>query len=91
MFFNTNNALSALVAAACASLVAAAPMPGQAIVDIVYNPMITAPKAGAVWHTGETQLVTWNTDNMPPEEVSQTGTIVLGFQENDSENLDLGE
>ena len=86
----TTNVFSVLVAAACASFVTAAPTPGKAIVDIVYDPMITSPQAGDTWTVGKTQLVTWNTDILP-QGSNETGSILLGYQENGSENLDLGQ
>ncbi|KAL0961381.1 hypothetical protein HGRIS_006335 [Hohenbuehelia grisea] len=57
----------------------------------VWIPPITSPKAGAVWRVGEKETVTWNTTNMPPDSrlTTTTGQIVLGFLNDDGENLML--
>ncbi|EJC97887.1 uncharacterized protein FOMMEDRAFT_97900 [Fomitiporia mediterranea MF3/22] len=87
--FNTVALFSALLASA--SLVSSAPAQktSQPVINIVYNPVITYPTAGVVWAVGETREITWNADDIPQEVKDTTGTIVLGFNENDSENLDL--
>lgn len=56
----------------------------------VWNPPITAPRAGDVWTVGSTQLVTWNTDEIPPSAASNVGTLLLGYFDGDTpgENLD---
>ncbi|THH27879.1 hypothetical protein EUX98_g6313 [Antrodiella citrinella] len=54
------------------------------------DPPITNPVAGAVWHVGDLVTVTWDTSVFVGVNVTNaTGTIVLGFLENDSENLML--
>ena len=81
MFANKFAALfTALVAAA--SVVSAAPAED-------FEPHITAPTAGAVWHIGSTQNVTWDTSNIPPSNVNQTGLILLGYLVNGSEDEHL--
>ncbi|KAI0820046.1 hypothetical protein BC628DRAFT_1423242 [Trametes gibbosa] len=69
---------TALVAAAAA--VSAAPS------DVI-RPPITAPKAGDVWKTGSTQLVTWDTSNIV-NPTGETGVILLGTLSNGDEDLD---
>ncbi|KAJ8473412.1 hypothetical protein ONZ51_g7890 [Trametes cubensis] len=81
MFANKFTAIvTALVAAAAA--VSAAP-------SIVFSPPITSPKAGDVWPAGTTQVVTWDTTNIPPANANQTGLILLGYIEDGSEDEHL--
>ena len=56
----------------------------------VWNPPITAPRAGDVWTVGSTQLVTWDTHAIPPSAKDKTGTLLLGYFDDDrhGENLD---
>lgn len=56
----------------------------------VWNPPITAPRAGDIWTVGSTQLVTWDTNKIPPSAMNNTGTLFLGYFDGDShgENLD---
>lgn len=56
---------------------------------IVFNPQITSPKQHATWQKGSKQVVKWNTENIPAQRMSTTGVILLGYMENDSENLDI--
>jgi hypothetical protein len=60
---------------------------------IVWNPPITSPGAGDVWTVGSTQLVTWDTNEVPPYAVNNTGTLLLGYFDGDSpsENLDTSQ
>ncbi|KAG2758179.1 hypothetical protein P692DRAFT_20824264 [Suillus brevipes Sb2] len=55
----------------------------------VVDPPITSPTAGTLWHVGEKQLVTWNTDNLPANMTNPVGMLVLGYNYNNSENLML--
>ncbi|EIW81344.1 hypothetical protein CONPUDRAFT_82328 [Coniophora puteana RWD-64-598 SS2] len=81
MFFTTLfTAVSVL-----ASLANAIPVGTRDVVD----PPITSPNASTVWHAGETQTVTWSTDNLPSQQTTSTGMLVLGYQFNNSENLML--
>ena len=56
----------------------------------VWNPPITAPSAGDVWTVGSTQLVTWDTGEIPHSSMDNTGTLLLGYFDGDThgENLD---
>ncbi|KAG6334316.1 hypothetical protein ID866_4770 [Astraeus odoratus] len=67
------------------SCVLAVPIPVR---DVV-SPPITSPTAGAVWHVGETQTVTWSTANLPVNITNPNGMLVLGYLSNNSENLML--
>ncbi|EIM81626.1 uncharacterized protein STEHIDRAFT_22683, partial [Stereum hirsutum FP-91666 SS1] len=58
---------------------------------IVVDPPITSPDASTVWTVGSSVTVTWNTSVIPPEAQNSTGTLVLGFQTSDSENLQLDD
>ena len=58
---------------------------------IVIAPPITQPQPGDIWPVGSTQQVCWDTSYLPPDAQDATGTIYLGFLENDSENLNTGE
>ncbi|KAI0269929.1 hypothetical protein BC834DRAFT_931847 [Gloeopeniophorella convolvens] len=55
---------------------------------IVVAPPITSPVASTVWTPGSDELVTWDASTVPAEG-NFTGQLVLGFQTEDSENLDL--
>jgi len=56
--------------------------------DIVVSPSITHPGTGTTWLVGTTQTVTWDTSNIPSYGKSNTGTIMLGFNNGtESENL----
>ena len=59
----------------------------------VWNPPITAPQAGDVWTVGSTQLVTWDTDQIPPSAADDTDTLLLGYFDDhgEGENLDIGQ
>lgn len=56
----------------------------------IWNPPITAPKAGDVWIVGSPQTVTWDTNKIPPHAANKTGTLLLGYYDGhtNSENLD---
>ncbi|KJA24350.1 hypothetical protein HYPSUDRAFT_162093 [Hypholoma sublateritium FD-334 SS-4] len=56
---------------------------------IVFNPTITAPTKHMSWPKGSTQEIKWDTENIPAERTATTGVILLGYMENDSENLDI--
>ncbi|KAL5519926.1 hypothetical protein ACEPAG_1586 [Sanghuangporus baumii] len=97
MMFNLKSTLTFLIASSLPSLIHCAPAPAQQdgvktsspVVNIVYNPMITYPTAGVVWTVGERKTITWKTDEIPDELKNSTGTILLGYNEEDSENLDI--
>lgn len=59
--------------------------------DIVYDPAITKPTAGQSWSKGSNQTVAWDLSVIPEAEQDTMGTLLLGYIENDSENLDTGE
>ncbi|KAK4702253.1 hypothetical protein P7C70_g3969, partial [Phenoliferia sp. Uapishka_3] len=79
------------VAAAFASLLPVALALNTGKENLDYNPAITAPTAGANWIAGQTYEVSWNV-NLPSgvnsSEVAQTASLLLGYKENGSENLD---
>lgn len=56
---------------------------------IVVSPTITSPTAGVIWPVGSTQLVTWDTSDIPPSGQSNTGTILLGYYDNESSSENL--
>jgi len=79
----------AIVSSASAFPVAVAPDTSRRSEDIVYSPPITSPKQGAVWKVGSKQVVTWNASSIPQGAQGNTGTIMLGYNDNTgSENLD---
>ncbi|KAH9977584.1 hypothetical protein BJV74DRAFT_901563 [Russula compacta] len=55
---------------------------------IVIDPHITSPDAATVWTPGNDELVTWDTSTVPPTG-DYNGTLLLGYQTDNSENLDL--
>ncbi|KAL5482531.1 hypothetical protein ACEPAI_9125 [Sanghuangporus weigelae] len=95
--FNLKSTLTFLIASSLPSLIHCAPAPApqdgvktsSPVVNIVYNPMITYPTAGVVWTVGERKTITWKTDEIPEELRNSTGTILLGYNEDNSENLDI--
>ncbi|KAJ7069653.1 hypothetical protein C8F01DRAFT_1048453 [Mycena amicta] len=65
---------------------------------IVVSPNITSPQAGDFWLAGSTQVVRWNTANIPPAAAKNTGLLLIGHitimrdqdgKEYPSENLDI--
>ncbi|KAF9046766.1 hypothetical protein BJ165DRAFT_1404165 [Panaeolus papilionaceus] len=57
----------------------------------VIAPKIIKPDASSVWPVGSVQTVTWDTSNFPPDSqiTNPIGKVILGFDENDSLNLDF--
>ncbi|EIM81620.1 uncharacterized protein STEHIDRAFT_66408 [Stereum hirsutum FP-91666 SS1] len=56
---------------------------------IVWSPTVTSPVAGDTWVSGENATVTWDTSDIPAEKEDSTGMILLGYNENNSENLNI--
>lgn len=56
---------------------------------LAWSPTILCPTGITVWPRGSTQTVTWRTDNVPEEKLNSTGLLLLGYMENNSENLDI--
>ena len=50
---------------------------------------ITAAVAGDAWTVGSVQTVTWETKDIPPEVMNETGLILLGYIEEGSTNEHL--
>jgi len=73
------------------SFVSGSPLVTRAVQG-AWSPPVTAPKAGDVWTVRSTQLVSWNTDEIPPSAANNTGTLLLGYFDvnNEGENLDIG-
>ncbi|THH34152.1 hypothetical protein EUX98_g171 [Antrodiella citrinella] len=55
----------------------------------VYNPEITSPVSAQVWAVGTTQLVSWDLSSIPSSQYDKPGMLLLGYLENNSENLDV--
>jgi hypothetical protein len=82
----------ALVSSTTASPLAVTPDASRRSEDIVYSPPITSPSQGAVWKIGSKQLVTWDNSSIPAGAERNTGTIMLGYDDNTgSEHLDYRE
>ncbi|KAJ4464180.1 hypothetical protein C8R41DRAFT_891792 [Lentinula lateritia] len=47
----------------------------------VWDPTITSPVTGTVWVIGTEVNVTWSTDNIPPDGVSNGGHVYLAKEE----------
>ncbi|KAI0917131.1 hypothetical protein AcW1_007593 [Taiwanofungus camphoratus] len=79
------------VAAAAALLAAvhASPLKISPVEDDVYSPPITSPSVFSVWTVGSNQTVTWNTASIPSENQNSTGLLLLGYQEDNNEHLDI--
>ncbi|KAI6030919.1 hypothetical protein F5J12DRAFT_955231 [Pisolithus orientalis] len=67
----------------------AAPVTTQPVELLVFSPTITSPTAGIVWITNTKANVTWLTSNIPAEKQNTTGLLLLGYEANNSENLDI--
>ena len=57
---------------------------------LAWSPTITCPTALTIWKAGSVETVSWKTDNIPQEKQGSTGLLLLGYEANDSENLDIG-
>jgi len=57
---------------------------------VVFSPQITEPAANAVWTVNTQQTVEWDTTHIPDDAKHNTGRILLGFSDGqtESENLD---
>ncbi|KAG1822875.1 uncharacterized protein BJ212DRAFT_1263479 [Suillus subaureus] len=56
---------------------------------LAWSPTILSPTQFTIWPSGSTQTVTWATNNIPEEKLNSTGLLLLGYMENNSENLDI--
>lgn len=58
-----------------------------------YNPPITSPREGDDWEVGSIQTVTWDASHIPPSAENDTGTLLLGYlnEYSDNENLDTSK
>ncbi|KAH7926485.1 hypothetical protein BV22DRAFT_1104302 [Leucogyrophana mollusca] len=72
-----------LTISALVSVISAVPLGLRDVPD----PPITSPTASTIWHVGDKQTVTWSTANLPANLTTPTGTLLLGFIANNSENL----
>lgn len=79
--------LSLFSALALSRVAIAAPI--QPVELLAWSPSIITPDASTVWTSGSAQTVTWKTDNIPAEKQNSTGLLLLGYMENNSENLDI--
>lgn len=81
-----------LVLAASAALVFAAPSAVLPEADdiILWSADIKSPHFLSIWKAGSTQTISWIVDKVPQTGPNAIGTALLGYAENDSENLDLG-
>ncbi|KAG2155935.1 uncharacterized protein EDB93DRAFT_1079834 [Suillus bovinus] len=64
-------------------------VPIQPVELLAWSPTILTPTHLTSWPRGSTQIVTWATNNIPEEKLNSTGLLLLGYMENDSENLDI--
>ncbi|KAJ3539058.1 hypothetical protein NM688_g6421 [Phlebia brevispora] len=55
----------------------------------VISPKITSPGSNTVWVAGTTAQVTWDTSNVPKQGGPYTGSILLGYLQDSSENEHL--
>lgn len=56
---------------------------------LAWSPTILCPTQFTIWPRGSMQTVTWAIDNVPEEKLNSTGLLLLGYMENNSENLDI--
>ncbi|EED86010.1 predicted protein [Postia placenta Mad-698-R] len=57
--------------------------------NIFWSPDITSPGLLSVWTVGANETVTWDPSKVPQSNINDTGLLLLGYQENGSENLDI--
>ncbi|KAL0581173.1 hypothetical protein V5O48_000863 [Marasmius crinis-equi] len=55
----------------------------------VYRPKISEQSVGTQWERGQKHTISWDTSSIPKQNENDTGTLLLGFLEKDSENLDF--
>ncbi|KAL6302859.1 hypothetical protein BKA93DRAFT_381266 [Sparassis latifolia] len=84
MFFTS--VLTAMFATLAASTLAT---PISRAEDDIVSPQITYPTTGAVWIPFTNQTVTWDTSNIAPADANNTGLLLLGYNEANSEHLDI--
>ena len=78
--------------AASAALVLGAPSALLPVEDdiILWSADITSPNLFSIWEAGSTQTISWIVNKVPQTGPNANGTVLLGYAENNSENLDLG-
>ncbi|KIK04095.1 hypothetical protein K443DRAFT_93898 [Laccaria amethystina LaAM-08-1] len=60
------------------------------VADDVVRPHITEPEEAVSWPMGSTQVVKWETDTIPADQLNDKGMILLGYAgDGDSEHLDV--
>ncbi|KAH9841483.1 uncharacterized protein C8Q71DRAFT_331765 [Rhodofomes roseus] len=76
--------------AASAALALAAPASFIPIADdiILWSADIQSPNVFSVWPVGSTQTIKWDPSQVPQTAANHTGIVLLGYYEDDSENLD---
>ncbi|KAG2361696.1 hypothetical protein BDR07DRAFT_1408900 [Suillus spraguei] len=84
--FGTVTMFSTLSAFLLASATAA---PVHSVEMLAWSPTILCPSQLTTWPRNSTQTVTWVTSNIPAEKRNSTGLLLLGYMENNSENLDI--
>ncbi|KIY45186.1 hypothetical protein FISHEDRAFT_5943, partial [Fistulina hepatica ATCC 64428] len=57
----------------------------------VWDPPITYPTTGTIWDVGSTYTVTWDTSDPPSQVTNYNGELLLGYLEDGSENLMVGD
>ncbi|KAJ3567739.1 hypothetical protein NP233_g6173 [Leucocoprinus birnbaumii] len=77
------------IAALCFSFFISAALSSPLLKRDVVDPHITNPHEGTVWVVGSKELVTWETDNLPPPSqiTNLMGRVILGFQANNNHPL----
>ncbi|KAH9936223.1 uncharacterized protein B0H18DRAFT_1081901 [Fomitopsis serialis] len=87
---NAHDVRKALAFAASAALALAAPASFIPIADdvILWSADISAPNIFTTWQVGSTQTIKWDPSQVPQTAANHTGVVLLGYYENDSENLD---
>ncbi|EPT05155.1 hypothetical protein FOMPIDRAFT_43002 [Fomitopsis schrenkii] len=56
---------------------------------ILWSADITSPHFLSIWEAGSTQTISWIVNKVPQTGPTAQGKALLGYAENDSENLDL--
>lgn len=85
--------LKNLVALSAIAFLGVSAAPSSLVENIVVDPVVTSPSAGAVWLVGSTQTVQWETSKIPAEALNDTGSVYVGYVDSGdlNEHLDLGE
>ncbi|CCM01175.1 uncharacterized protein FIBRA_03223 [Fibroporia radiculosa] len=89
MFSKLAAVVAALAIAARASPLSTIPFIQSPNTDAIWSADIISPNLLTVWKVSSNQTVTWDPSRVPQTRTNATGILLLGYEQNDSENLDI--